>query len=268
MALSEAELHGLVDGQLESDRRADVLRRLAMSPVARALVDSWQEQNELIRTAFGDIEREPLPASLDLAPPRLHCVPAVRPGPLLPVNVDQKSARNRRIAAGLATLVLMTAGLGGSWFLMGSTGKDQAVAGPKVLGTTEATLAERVVTALDLDVRSTPRPARRQGASLVAGNLPTTAIPDLWTAGFSLTSAEADATEPAALVFHYRNGGAEHVVISVARDARDGTAAPPARIGATFSWHHRDTTFAIAGTIAPERLRAIAVALQRDDGDE
>lgn len=261
--VSEAELHGLVDGHIEANRRAGILRRLAASPADRVRLEAWREQSDLIRDAFAEVEREPLPVSLDLTPPpRLLCLPGREP----PRLGQRPSAGARgRVAAGLATLILMGAGLGGSWILMDSAWKDQESAGPRLRGTTDETLASRAVRALDLGARETHDKGH---APALARALPTSVIPDLGSVGFSLTSAEAEAAEPASLVFRYRNAAAERLVISVARARGDLPAAPLARLGETFSWHRHDNVFAIAGTVSPERLRAIAVALQGDADDE
>lgn len=257
-SLSEADLHGLVDGHLESDRRGDILRRLAASPADRALVEAWQEQNDLIRSAFVDVEKEPLPVSLDLAPPpRLRCISRIESAASKPAPV------RRAHIAGLATILLVAAGLGGSWMLLDAAAKDPEFANLQLRGTIDETLAGRAAQALDVGASRPPRQA-----PALAGALPTTTIPDLGPSGFSLTSAETEATEPASLVFHYQNAAAERLVISVARAPQDAPTMPPTAIGKTYSWHRRDNAFAIAGTVRPDRLRAIAVVLQGDSGDE
>ena len=66
--VSEPELHGFVDGDMDRDRRAAVQAFLAASPGEAARVETWRRQNETIRAAFAPIETEPLPWSLPLAP--------------------------------------------------------------------------------------------------------------------------------------------------------------------------------------------------------
>jgi len=66
--VSEAELHGLVDGDLDSGRREAVQAYLAASPEDAARVEKWRRQNETIRAAFAAVEQGPLPWSLPLAP--------------------------------------------------------------------------------------------------------------------------------------------------------------------------------------------------------
>lgn len=253
--ISDAELHGLVDGHLESDRRADVLRRLAASPKDRAKLGSWQDQNDLLQHAFGGIEREPLPASLDLAPqPRLQSIALVEPAPE-PIAAARPRRSWRGALVGMLTVLVVGAGLTGSWVLLGSPASDDpsVVVSPELV---ETTLAQRSVSALPA-----PGAARPTGSSPVGG-LPMAQIPDLTGVGFTLVRADSQTTAPASLIFHYQDAAGEHLVISIARAASDqpGTVEPTA-YGRTFGWRDRDSTFVVAGTMPPARLRAIAVAL-------
>ena len=66
--MSEAELHGFVDGDMDRGRREAVQAFLAASPADAARVETWRRQNETIRAAFAPVEPGPLPWSLPLAP--------------------------------------------------------------------------------------------------------------------------------------------------------------------------------------------------------
>ncbi|MGH6935840.1 MAG: anti-sigma factor family protein [Methylocella sp.] len=66
--VSEAELHGFVDGDLDRGRREAVQAFLAASPEDAARVKTWQRLNETIRAAFAPVETEPLLWSLPVAP--------------------------------------------------------------------------------------------------------------------------------------------------------------------------------------------------------
>ena len=246
--VSDADLHGLVDGHLDVSRRADVLRRLAKAPEDRMRVETWQDQTDMLRAAFGGIDREPLPAMLDLtSKPRLRCVsdedapmvvtPAMKPGPA------------RRSVVGVLLVVAALAGC--VWYLVPSGASDPSLADFRLRGPVDEALRARTVAALG----EAPKPGI---------GLPTLTIPDLEMAGFSFVGAETQASQPASLLFRYRNAASEILVISVAR----GTVAPsqpPVHAGDVYLWRSRDNAFAMAGTIKPERLRAIATALQSDD---
>jgi anti-sigma factor RsiW len=66
--VSEVDLHGFVDGDMDRGRREAVQAFLASSPGDAARVETWQRQNETIRAAFAPVETGPLPWSLPLAP--------------------------------------------------------------------------------------------------------------------------------------------------------------------------------------------------------
>ncbi|MGH6830137.1 MAG: anti-sigma factor family protein, partial [Methylocella sp.] len=66
--VSEAELHGFVDGDLDRGRREAVQAFLAASPEDAARVETWRRQNETIRAAFAPVETGSLPWSLPLPP--------------------------------------------------------------------------------------------------------------------------------------------------------------------------------------------------------
>jgi anti-sigma factor RsiW len=66
--VSEAELHGFVDGDMDRGRREAVQAFLAASPGDASRVETWRRQNEAIRAAFAPVETGPLPWSFPLAP--------------------------------------------------------------------------------------------------------------------------------------------------------------------------------------------------------
>ena len=246
---SDADLHGLVDGHLETSRRTDVLKRLASAPADRARLAAWQEQTDLLRAAFTGVDREPIPALLDLAPrTKLHCVadaPIVRRPPEMPAT---RSAMFPWIAGfgGVAAV-----SLGCLWFASVSAPRESGIA--DLRGSVDDTLRTRTTRAL-------------AETTATAAALPTTTIPDLTAAGFELVGAESKTSEPVSLMFRYRNAAAERVVISVARSL-PAPAQRPARVGDVILWHSRANAFAIAGTIKAERLKAIAAALQADESE-
>lgn len=256
----DADLHGLVDGHIEPDRRAETLRRLAASPADRARVEAWQSQNDQLRSAFAGVDREPLPFVLDVtAKPRLQAIGA-NDSPLVDQigAVRKASARRRPVGLAIATILVIAAGLGGTWLVLDSADTDESISAAQLRGSVDATLATRSAEALGQMAPAAVSPD--SGAKL-----PSTDIPDLRASGFSFTGAEVTAAEPASILFRYQNAAAERVAVSVARATPNDVAkAPPVPIGSAYSWHKRDNAFAIAGTLRPARLRAIAVALQND----
>ncbi|MCL2384658.1 MAG: hypothetical protein FWC84_02365 [Alphaproteobacteria bacterium] len=70
--VSEAELHGFVDGGLDRARREFVEAHLAATPTDAARVATWRAQNEWVRGAFAEIKSPP-PAWPAPPEPKLHC---------------------------------------------------------------------------------------------------------------------------------------------------------------------------------------------------
>jgi len=62
--IPEAELHALLDGQLDAGARADIQRRLAQDPLASATLQAWQRQRDALRCLHEEVLAEPVPASL------------------------------------------------------------------------------------------------------------------------------------------------------------------------------------------------------------
>lgn len=250
--LSEADLHGLVDGHLDLDRRADVLRRAAASPRDRALVESWQDQNDLIRAAFAGVERETIPSALDLRrPPQLHAVP------LPALEVRATASRWRRVAGSAATSAVVGLCLVGAWFVAERPVEMPASVPHAAIGDPgERMLADRTMSALafgEIDPVTSPATAEPP---------PTARIPDLSSAGFTFLGAEARGVSPRYVVFRYSNGADERVAIGATH--AEGSDSPPARRESGFTWHSGRVAYAIFGTVGPERLRTIARSL-RDD---
>ena len=265
--LSDAELHGLVDGQIEMHQRTDILRRAAASAADRQRIGSLQSQCDLIRAAFQGIDHEPLPSSLDLrAPARLHavapqCAAVTRAATILddaPPIVVAKPWRSRRALPLLAALVA-TGGLAATWLAGGFSLAFPEAASP------DEVLARRVADGTAAGPTASPSSASRPSP------LPTETIPALAPLGFALTGAELQAGEPASMVFRYRNAAAEQITLGVARSAAPSNieeARRAAPVGTTLVWHAGTRTYALAGTLRPERLHALFPAVRDLSLDE
>jgi anti-sigma factor RsiW len=66
-AVTQDELHAYVDGELAPERRMAVEAWLARHPDDAARVAEWRAQADAIRTRYGAIVSEPLPASLEVS---------------------------------------------------------------------------------------------------------------------------------------------------------------------------------------------------------
>src|SRR5580704_16368074 len=66
LPVSEEELHAYVDGELAPDRKAAVEAWLANHPEDMTRVNAWRSLADAIRTRYGDVATEPVPARLSL----------------------------------------------------------------------------------------------------------------------------------------------------------------------------------------------------------
>src|SRR5262245_14405423 len=64
--VTEDELHGYVDGELPADRRGAAEVWLATHPDDMARVGAWRAQADAIRSRYGDVANEPVPARFDV----------------------------------------------------------------------------------------------------------------------------------------------------------------------------------------------------------
>lgn len=248
--LSDAELHGLIDGQIEVHHRADILRRAAASPSDRERIGSWQSQCEMIRAAFQGIDREPLPSVLDLrAHARLHAVTPIRaslPNDDAPPIVTAERRRMRLLMPGLTASVAVV-GLLATWF-----------AGGFSLSVPEPVSADEML------AQRTAGATGSGAASTIQTPMATSAIPDLASIGFALTGADVQPGDPASMVFRYRNAGSEQIALGVACSDKPPavTASRAALVGEALVWHAGRRTYALAGNLRPERLKALLPAVR------
>ena len=256
--LGEAEMHGLVDGHLEADRRADVLRRLAASAADRALVEAWQEQNDMIRAAFRDVESEALPVVLDLAPPRLRCVEGDLDRPLAPLRAPMReppAAHRRNAFAGAAALLVVAVGMTGAWLISQGRYDEMQRVNLTPPADLESMVADRATSALNAAGR-TAAPGRSRAH-----------VPDFAADGLRLTDVSTQLGELGSLVLHYRDAGGGRVVLGLA-SAPDTAPTPPASVRGTIAWRRNGTAYALAGTLPAERLRKLARSLRDETGQD
>ena len=240
------------DRAAERTRAVKSSKPAAASPRDRALVEAWQDQNDIIRAAFAGVEHEPVPSALDLRrPPQLHAVP------LSALSARPTAPRWRRAAGVAATTTIVVAGLGGSWFIAGRPVEPPAsIPHAAFADTGERMLADRTVSALafgELD------PAMPSGT---AEPPPASSIPDLSPVGFTFLGAEARGVSPRYVVFRYRDGADGRVAIGMAR--AEGADVAPARRETGFTWRSGRVSYAVFGTVPPERLGAIVGSLRNE----
>jgi anti-sigma factor RsiW len=101
--VQEDELHGFVDGRLDSARHAEIAALLAQDPRLQQRVADWQTQQALLREAMAFMAREPVPPALHL-------------GRLMDARLTRRHVP-WRMAAGF--LLCLTLGGAGGWIVRG-----------------------------------------------------------------------------------------------------------------------------------------------------
>jgi anti-sigma factor RsiW len=118
--VEEADLHALVDGEIDAERRRKVEDHLLAHPEDAALVECWRRQNASLRAAFEPVALEMLPLSLKDAatrapassqgPIETGAIHWGRPGASRPSQRLDEIRANRRRQAILSTLLTLLAG--------------------------------------------------------------------------------------------------------------------------------------------------------------
>ncbi|HVG51449.1 MAG TPA: anti-sigma factor [Xanthobacteraceae bacterium] len=251
--ITDDELHAYVDGELPGDRRAEVDAWLAAHPEDMARVATWRAQAEAIRTRYGSVANEPVPARLGIA--RLMA--------------NERGWRSWRRVAAAAVIALILGGIGG-WFareLWTVTPVVSATHGaddPLAAFTTGATDAYRLYVAeVRHPVEVTANDAehlvqwlsKRVGYQLRA--------PNLEHIGFKLVGGRLlPGPTGAAAFFMYENMAGERYTLYCGRTRapetalryKDGTSPP------VVYWANDDVVYVISGKGDRQQLQSVATA--------
>ena len=93
LPISDDDLHGFIDNELDDERREAVLAYLAAVPTDAARAENWRQQTILLRAAFSQVALEQVPASLIFSfTPRLITLPS-----FVPTGAAARDAYTRRM---------------------------------------------------------------------------------------------------------------------------------------------------------------------------
>jgi anti-sigma factor RsiW len=237
--VTQEELHAYVDREIAADRRAAVEGWLATHPDDAARVAAWRAQAEAVRTRYGTIATEPVPARFALD--RLA-----------------RAKSGWRVAAAAAAVTAFLAGAAVGWLAHSASA---APSSPLEVLNDEALNAHRLYIAEvrhPIEVRAgeehlLPWLSRRVGATLRA--------PDLGSYSLKLLGGRLlpGPIGPAAL-FMYESPGGERYTFYCTR-----SLAPPTALRyratdgvAAVQWVESDIGFVMSGPANRERLLQIA----------
>jgi anti-sigma factor RsiW len=242
-AVTEEELHALVDGELPADRKEAVDAWLAAHPDQAALVAAWRAQADSIRARYGAVAAEPVPARLmlDQVLKRGHA-----------------SGRSWAAMAAAASIACFIAGGAAGWFAHGA--RASAPTGFDAF-TAEALDAYRlyvVEVRHPVEVPGTERPHMTQWLSKRVGT--ELRVPDLQTIGLKLVGGRLLPGPTGAAAFYmYEGPSGERFTIYCAKAAAAETALrfKGGDSSAAFYWVDDKVAYVVSGPADRDALEKV-----------
>lgn len=278
--VEEADLHALVDGELDPERRRKVEDHLLQHPEDAALVEGWRRQNAALRAAFEPVALEPPPLSLREAAARPPAPPAGqgpietgaihwgRPGaaphPARKLD-DIRAARRRQALA--STLLTLVAGAAVAVAALLFLAIRPPAQDPTTRGTPATSYAARAgltyITYV-LDARPVEIDAGRRGELLawLQERVGFSRAPDLSGVGLRLLGGRVapGVASPAAFLVYERDDGAR---VGLYFERAEVVAAPSGQRGQAVSvieWRAGGFAFVLVGALPPDAMQAAAEA--------
>jgi anti-sigma factor RsiW len=270
--VSEAELHGFVDGDMDRGRREAVQAFLAASPADAARVETWRRQNDTIRAAFAPVETEPLPWSLPPAP-GAEGVAATGPAAGGQAEASGSHAWRARWFARLIGLSFASGALlaASAAYFAGRMNapeaaapslEDPAPAGMNETFVTRAMSALRAVEPPPTAVRPSPN-SDGPGQDSAAPILPNLPVEGLKLAGVRAMPGEQG--QMSCLI--YARPDAANIALCVEKAGDPGETVP--RVSGYFPsaaihWRQKGANYALVGALPEAGLRSLADAVHAE----
>jgi anti-sigma factor RsiW len=255
--VSEAELHGFVDGGLEHGRRDAVSAFLAASPADAARVDTWRRQNEAIRAAFAPIPAPPLPWSWSQSQTRGAGGLAERICPVGRISWREQWS-GPLIGLAFAGGVLLTACADYFTNHAGPAEPDALLAA----GKSEAFTAQAVSALKAFEPPSAAPRLSPSGAQPVAAPI----LPALPAAGQTLAGVRSMPGEQGQMLCMFYTRKTYGTIMLCAEKTPGPVAAAPRASGdypsAAITWRQSGANYALAGALPEAELRALADAVR------
>ena len=276
--VEEADLHALVDGELDPERRRKVEDHLLQHPEDAALVEGWRRQNAALRAAFEPVALETLPLSLRDAATRTPLPPqgegpietgAIhwgRPGaaPRPTRRLDEIRASRRRQAILSTVLTLLAAAAVAAVAALVFAGRGESPRSPVSMSAPQGYAARAGLTYATyfLDPRPVEVDVSRRG-ELVAWmqeRVGFSRLPDLSGLGLRLLGGRVapGVAAPAGFLLYERADGAR---IGLYFERSDAAGAPAPRAGpgvAAIEWRAGGFAFVLVGPLSTEEMQAAA----------
>lgn len=275
--IGESDLHALVDGELDPERRRRVEDHLLTHPGDSALVEGWRRQNAALRAAFEPVALEPTPLSLrEVAarppapqgegPIETGAVHWGRPGaaPRSPRRPEDIRASRRRQALVSSILTLFAGAAVAAAGLLIFANRGEGPRAPIVSSPAQGYAARAALTYATFagDARAVEIDAARQAdlAAWLSERVGYARIPDLAGAGLRLIGGRVapGVGAPAGFLLYQRSDGARLGLYFERADA-SAPQAPRASAGLTIvEWRAAGFAFALVGPLAADAMQAAA----------
>lgn len=274
--IEEADLHALVDGELDAERRRKVEDHLLQHPEHAALVEGWRRQNAALRAAFEPVAHEMLPPSLKDAvsrapapaqgPIETGAIHWGRPGASRPAQRLDEIRANRRRQALLSTmLTLLTGAAVAGLAALVFVGRNEAPRPPVAALLTQSYAGRAGLTYATYV--SDPRPVEidisRRGelVAWLGERVGFSRPPDLAELGLRLIGGRVapGVAAPAGLLMYERADGARVGLYFERAEATGAPQSPRAGQGVSaIEWRAGGFAFVLVGPLAPEEMQAAA----------
>lgn len=274
--IEEVDLHALVDGELDAERRRQVEDHLLAHPDDAALVEGWRRQNAALRAAFEPVTLEMLPLSLKDAATRAPA-PAQgpietgaihwgRPGASRPAQRLDQLRANRRKQALVSTMLTLLAGaaVAGLGALV-LAGRGEAPHPPVAALLTQSYAGRAGLTyaTYAYDARPVEIDISRRGelVAWLTERVGFSRPPDLADLGLRLIGGRVapGVAAPAGLLIYERADGARIGLYFERADAAGAPQEPRAGQGVTaIEWRAAGFAFVLVGPLAQEDMQAAA----------
>lgn len=277
-SIDEADLHALVDGELDAERRRKVEDHVLAHPEHAALVEGWRRQNAALRAAFEPVALEMLPLSLKDATTR---APAAAQGPIETgaihwgrpgaprpsQRLDQLRANRRRQALLSALLTLLAGAAVAGLAALIFAGRGEAPHPPVAASLTQSYAGRAGLTYATYvyDARPVEIDISRRG-ELVAWlkeRVGFSRPPDLASRGLRLMGGRVapGVAAPAGLLVYERADGARVGLYFERADPSGAPQGPRAGLGvAAVEWRAGGFAFVLVGPLSQEDIQAAAEA--------
>jgi anti-sigma factor RsiW len=282
--VEEADLHALVDGELDPQRRRQVEDHLLQHPDDAALVETWRRRNAALRAAFEPVAHETPPPSLRGLAARGPAAPAGqgpietgavhwgRPSgsarPVRRLDEVRKFRRRQAIVSSLLTLLAGAAVAGAAILVFHGAA---APPNPRQDAAPAASAAQGYVARAGVtyftyvsDARPVEIEANRRDElkSWLRARVGFALLPDLSGLGLRLLGGRVapGVAAPAGLLF-YENGQGARVGLYFERAEASAAAAPPPRAApglAAIEWRGAGMAFVLIGPLGAEAMQAAA----------